>query len=428
MITVLFPVVYANAQEIFTLEKCKEMALVNNTQAKNARLAVEAAGQVKKEAFTKYFPNVGAVGLGMVFNKPLMTQIVETGYPAPNDKVEVEMFKSGIIGGVVATQPVFAGGQIFYGNRLAKMSVEVSRLQQRMTDNEVLLATERYFWQLVSLKEKLKTIGEAEAMLRRIHSDASVAVEAGLSTRNDLLRVDLEQNRLAGARLSAENGLQMLKAAFGLHIGVEQEAFDIVQPAFDSLVLPVEAHDSAALQNRPEYQLLEKNVDAAKLQVRIETGKHLPSVAIGAGYNYVNFDNNKPTEMEKKLGIAFTTVSVPLSGWWGGSHAVKKKKLELRAAENTRRENADLLLLQMQNLWNELNEAYQQVLIAQKSIAVAEENVRLSEDHYRAGISILSDLLDAQNILQQSRDKYVEAATGYHMKLVEYRQVTEGAN
>jgi outer membrane protein TolC len=188
----------------------------------------------------------------------------------------------------------------------------------------------------------------------------------------------------------------------------------------------VEMLHATSLQNRPEYRLLEKSVDVAKLQVKMETGKNLPTLAIGAGYNYVNFDNGKPTEMEKKLGLTFATVSVPLSGWWGGSHAIKKKKLELQAAENTRRENAELLLIQMRQLAAELGEAYQQVTLAQKSISVAEENVRMSDDHYKAGISILSDLLDAQNLLQQSRDRYVEAATGYYVKLVEYRQATGG--
>jgi outer membrane protein TolC len=401
------------------------LALENNVKAQNAGLAVAAAEETGKEAFTKYFPNVSAVGIGMMFNKPLMTQIVETGYPAPNDKAEVELFKSGLVGGVAAAQPLFAGGQIINGNRLAKAGVEASKLQQQMIVNETLLATERYFWQLVSLKEKMKTVAEAETLLRRVQSDVKAAVEAGVTTPNDLMRVTLEQNRLAGNRLKLENGIQVLKMAFGQHIGVAADSFDIRPPDLTDIALPAaETDPSLFLQNRPEYKLLEKSVDVAKLQLKMEIGKNLPTVAIGAGYNYVNFDNGKPTEMEKKLGIAFATVSVPLSGWWGGSHAIKRKKLELQAAQNTRRENAEWLLIQMRQLAAELNEAYQQVLLAQNSIAVAEENVRMSEDHYKAGISILSDLLDAQNLLQQSRDQYVEAATEYCVKLAEYRQVT----
>jgi outer membrane protein TolC len=403
------------AQELFSLEKCKEMALENNAKVKNAQLSVEAAEQAKKEAFTKYFPGVSATGAGLVAEKPMFSMQSEQG--------AVGMLKNEIIGAVMATQPIFAGGQIVNGNKLAQAGVEVSRLQKQMTDNEARLATERYFWQLISLKEKIKTIAEAETMLTRVQNDVTAAVEAGVTNRNDLLRVELEQHRLASVRLKAENGLQMLKAAFGQHIGVAPEAFDIEQPDFGDMVLPVaEQGGVATLQQRPEYQLMEKSVDVAKLQVQMEIGKNLPSVAVGAGYNYMNFDRGRPTEMKDNFGMAFVTVSVPLSGWWGGSHAVKKKKIELRAVENTRQENADLLLLQMQNLWNELNEAYNQILLAQKSIAVAEENVRMSEKHYNAGIAILSDLLDAQNLLQQSRDQYVEAATGYCVKLAEYRK------
>jgi outer membrane protein TolC len=417
-----------NAQEIFTLEKCKELALKNNKKVENAQLSVEMAEQTKKEAFTKYFPNVSATGMGMVFSKPLYTTSVEvqTGYPAPNDvmAVDVDMFKNTITGAVVALQPIFAGGQIINGNRLAKKGVEVSQLQQQMANDEALLATESYYYQLVSLMEKTKTVAHADTMLARVQSDVKAAVEAGLTTRNDLMRVELEQNRLASNRLKLDNAVRTLKNAFGLHIGVASDSFDISQPDFSRIALPVtKADDSLALHRRPEYQLLQKGVEAAQLQLKMEVGKNLPTVAVGAGYTSLKTDLGEKVEMSRNFGIALATVSVPISGWWGGSHAIKKRRLELRAAENTRSENADLLQLQMQRLADELSEAYEQVLIAQKSISVAQENALLSENGYHAGVSILSDLLDAQNLLQQSRDQHTEAATRYYLKLAEWRKV-----
>ena len=51
-----------SAQRTLSLEECREMALENNAKMKNARLDVEGAREGKKEAFTKYFPNVSAVG------------------------------------------------------------------------------------------------------------------------------------------------------------------------------------------------------------------------------------------------------------------------------------------------------------------------------------------------------------------------------
>jgi outer membrane protein TolC len=445
----------APAQEMYSLEKCKQMALENNAKVKNAQLSIDAAEQTKKEAFTKYFPNISATSMNFAANKPMMSMemdmsasmqplmsvlnpvigwAMQSGVPIdPNalaalensEPQKIEMLKNGMIAGVMATQPVFAGGQIVNGNRLAKAGVEASILQKQMSVNEALLVTERYFWQLVSLKEKMKTIAEAETMLQRVHSDVSVVVEAGLTSRNDRLRVELEQNRLAANRLKLENGTQTLKMAFAQHIGVDVENFDVEQPDFTGIAPPVVTTDhQQSLQNRPEYRLLEKSVDVAKLQVKMETGKHLPTVAVGAGYNYMHFDMYRDDGMKNNFGLVFASVSIPITDWWGGSHAVKKKRLEVQQAINTHNETAELLLIQMQQLAAELGEAYQQVLLAQKSIAVAEENVRMSEDHYKAGISILSDLLDAQNLLQQSRDQYVEAATGYCVKLAEYWNAT----
>jgi outer membrane protein TolC len=147
-------------------------------------------------------------------------------------------------------------------------------------------------------------------------------------------------------------------------------------------------------------------------------------VVVGAAYVYMKSDLGRLPETKYNFGMLFATVSVPLSGWWGNSHAIKKKRLEVQQAVNTRQETSELLLTQMQHLQNAVTEAYQQTLLAQESIAVAEENVRYNEEHYRAGVSILSDLLDAQSLLQQSRDQYTEAATGYFMKVSEYEKAT----
>ena len=447
-------IIPAFSQETLTLEKCKELALKNNMQVKNAELTLEAAKEQKKETFTKYFPSISLSGAGFQTNKPMLSMemdvasmmgpmnailppliqwAMENGAPIDpallegmgnSDPMKIEALKNGVIGGVMAMQPVYVGGQIVNGNKLAKSGVEVRQLQKQMTDSEVLLATEHYFWQLVSLQEKMKTIENAETMLNRILSDVEVAVEAGLTTRNDLLRVELEHNKLESNRSKVENGLQILKMAFAQHIGVAVGSFDIQQPEFNDILLPLASgNDTSLLQNRLEYQLLQKNVDIAHLQVNMEIGKNMPTVAIGAAYQYMNFDLHKDEGMKNDFGMVFATVSVPITDWWGGSHAVKQKKLEYRAAENMQKENADLLLLQMQQVNNELNQAYQQVLIAKKSITVAEENLRMSENSYNAGVSILSDLLDAQNLLQQARDQHTEAATQYYLKLAEWKKV-----
>ena len=148
-------------------------------------------------------------------------------------------------------------------------------------------------------------------------------------------------------------------------------------------------------------------------------GQNLPSVAVGAGYNYHNLMDNDHT-----FGMIFATVSVPISDWWSGTHAIKRRKIEHQKAIEQLEDNAQLLQIRMQNAWNGVGESYQQLQLAQRSIEQAEENLRMNRNYYRAGTSKMSDLLEAQLLYQQSLDRRTDAFADYQNKLLEYRQAT----
>ena len=404
-----------SAQRTLSLEECREMALENNAKMKNARLDVEEAREGKKEAFTKYFPNVSAVGTAFKANHGMMDMSVIPGL------LELSMMDDGLLGGVTAIQPVFAGGQIVNGNKLADLALEVSRYQMRQSEDEVALTVERYYWQWISLHEKLRTIEIVESLVGSLYKDVEVAVGAGVTTRNDLLQVQLKKNGVASDRLRVENGLRLSKMVLAQYIGIGEDDFEI------DFTLPAEvpspelyrvSHEEA-LPTTLSYKLLEKNVEAARLQQKLKVGQYLPTVGIGAGYMYHDLlDKDRP------FGMVFATVAIPISDWWGGSHAIRKQKLQVKAAEYSRQNANELLLVQMRKLWNELEESYKQVKLAEESIATAEENVRLNTDYYKAGTVTLSDLLDAQSLLQQSRDQYTGDYTAYLIKRTEYLQAT----
>ena len=77
-----------------------------------------------------------------------------------------------------------------------------------------------------------------------------------------------------------------------------------------------------------------------------------------------------------------------------------------------------------QKAWNDVDESYQQLALAQKSIEQAEENLRLNRNFYQAGTSKMSDLLQAQLLYQQALDKRTDAFAEYQNKLLEYRLAT----
>ena len=434
----LFTFLPLSAQQTYTLEQIKDSALHNNIAIRSARYDIQTAQQQRKEAFTKYFPNVSGTGLWFNANKGMAKMdmnpsefispelgatfaqmLPAEALAALGNPVSISMMKNGTIGSLMAVQPVFAGGQIINGNKLAKVGEDVSRLQLQLSENEVENTAEQYFWQLASMQEKMKTIEAVDTLLASIHNDVDVAVRAGLVMPNDLLQVQLRQNDIESQRLKLHNGISIVRLLLSQYCGLCDTSFvisyqtDVISP------LATKQNHRQALLGTAEYQLLGKQVEAANLQKNLAVGQNLPSVAVGAGYNYHNMlDNNH------SFGMVFATVSVPISDWWGGSHAIKRRKIEHQKAVEQLEDNAQQLQIRMQNAWNGVEESYQQLLLAQRSIEQASENLRLNRNYYKAGVSKMSDLLEAQMLYQQSCDKRTDAFADLQLRLLEYKQAT----
>lgn len=102
----------------------------------------------------------------------------------------------------------------------------------------------------------------------------------------------------------------------------------------------------------------------------------------------------------------------------------KAQKIAYQQAIDEQHDKADLLKIRMQNDWNNVVEARQQLEIAQSSIEQAEENLRLHRNYYRAGTCKMSDLLEAQLLHQQACDKRTDAYADLQNKILEYKQST----
>ncbi len=417
------------AQTTLTLDQCNQLARNNNITLRSARNNIQQAEQQKKAAFTNYFPQVSAMGAGMTANKHLvqmdmnfpaeMAAMLPAGASMPTS---MGMIKNGVVGNLMAMQPIFAGGQIVNGNRLARVGVEASRIQLEASEDEVELTTEQYFWQVVSLKEKLVTLSTVHKLVEKLEKDVTVSVNAGVTTRNDLLQVQLKVNEIESLTLQVENGLAISKQLLGQYIG-KNENFEVANTIDINTIPSLDAHlkqdHQTSLAATQQYRLLEKNVEANRLQHKMKVGENLPTVSGGAVYTYNNLVGEG-----RGVGMLMATVSVPISGWWGGSHAIKKQRLVYEQARDQMADASQKLVINMNNCWANVVTSHKQLAIARKSIEQSEENLRLNNDYYRAGTTTMSDLLDAQSSYQQSRDKYVDAYIDYQQNLLKYRQAT----
>lgn len=418
----------ASAQEkrILTLDECKERALKYNADIQTGKIDIEAARQTRKEAFTKYFPKISAGAATYKADDNLVKvdipDLTQLGLPVP--AMEAGMLEEGNLVTVSAMQPVFAGRQIVNANKLAKTAMEASVLQLDVATDKVELETENYYWKIVSLKEAEKTVNVLDTLLQSLHKDVSLAVKAGVTTQNDLLTVQLKQNELQSTRLQVENGIRLSCMALSQYIGLPLDSADHIDVPEFALEIKSPgnylADHQTALSLLSTSKLLEKNVEACQLKRKICLGEQLPTVGVGVSYAYEDLLFDK----SRNHFIMMATVSVLISDWWGGSHKIKRAKLEEQKAVRQQQDGNEKLQLKMQQSWNLLTESYKQIVLAESAVKESEENLRMQTNNYKTGVSSLSELLDAQSLFQKSRNRYTDACINYRMKVTQYLQDT----
>lgn len=449
-----------------SLQECQDLALANNVKMKNARLEVEMAKADRQANISNFFPSISATGIGFIADKgilggelgdfvnlptlpnlpfpsevianlpptvqQLLQELIAQGKLGQIDQAitdfnniqhkEIDLVDKGFGASVTAVQPVFMGMKIVNAQKLYKVGEQVKTYQLQQTRDEVMLTVEKYYRQLLCLREKEKTVMSMDSLLNNLSGDVNEAVASGVKNRNDALQVNLKANQVKSGLIQVKNGISLTKMVLGQYIGMAVDSFDIVGMEDEQLLPPSTYHadHQAALNGNLNFHLLEKNVEATRLRKRLALGENLPNIMVGGGFAYHNLLNN----INRSFWFGTAAVHVPITKWWGGGLKMKKANLALQVAENTRDDAGELLTVQMQQLYNQLEEYFNQVEISKLSIETATENFRMQNDAYQAGTATMSELLNAESLLHQSRDQYANDYTNYVLKRMEYLHAT----
>ncbi len=430
MIMLLVSFATAIYAQNLSLDTCKQLALENNKKIKSAELKYSESKQVRKDAFTNYFPDVSAGALAMKAHDYLIKEKIPEanlpvydGNPAnlltPNEfayfpGMDLNLLDYVNMGYVTAVQPVFAGGRIINAYKMVKQGEEIMENKLTLTKEEVVYNIEQNYWTLISLKEKMKTIKSYDTLLKNLHDDVEVAYENGLTEKSDLLKVELKINELKGKKLKLGNAIEMLSRMMCNSMGLGYNESINIQ--YGNLVSQINNNsifsaDSSAYMNRQEYIMLNRLVEIATLQKRMEVGENLPQISVGVMGYYADIIDKKNSNY-----LGFATLNIPISDWWGGSHQIKEHNIKIEIAKNELSDKSDMLKLQIRNADNELKESEKQISIAESSVLQAKENLKITEDNYKAGILNTSDLLEAQAIMQEAQDNLSDAICIYKIK------------
>lgn len=422
----------AQAQKIMTLKDCVDAARQGNSQVKDAQYDVLMADELRKYMKTKYYPTVSAsfshfestdylVSVNL-FDSPLkeIVDIILDDVDIYKDG-GIRAIKRGTSAGLSLLQPIYTGGRLRYFNKLAKLNVEARTMMKDVVDDNVVQTTEFLYYKVVEFHETDKLLESMEKEVANIHQDAVNIYENGIVNKNDVLSVELVQDQLSALRVKAANGCKLLRRALAKYIGMADEDIDVDLNVEKDIVPPetLQMNTAQAVEARTETQLLDIWADKASLERKISRGSMLPVVLLGGSANYSKYIGNW-----KPRALAFATVQMPISAFWSERHLYKRSKIAEQKALDFRQDKRELITLQVQDAYDNLESTYRQTQIAAKSITRAEENLRINREHYRAGMCNMTSLLDAQRQQQQAQMQYNSAICEYMQAKTRYLILT----
>ena len=420
-----------SAQEVsLSLNDCIVLSESNNPYIKNTYLDIQSAKYQKKEVFAEYFPRLSFRALALssydylidiLAGPELGKTIREAGF--------IESSKFGYNASLSLMQPIYAGGRINTGNKLAKVGIKAAELKHEVNLREKREEIEKSYWEIVALEEKRHTLDHLEELLDVLYKDVTSAIAAGVLTESDLMLVKMKKNELKSGKIHLEGGIKLLKMnlfnTIGQGYSVVNGVADASRPNIDKIVLsdrlasllpPSDYYipEEELAAGVTETELLNIMVEAKKLEKKLALGEYLPAAGIGLSYGYSDFTNGNMN------AIGMATVSIPISNWGKGSLKLKRLDNEIQKAVNEKEYLTSQLVLQARQLWLNLNVAWEQMKVAEENLELAEKTVYNQMSRFNAGLVPISDVLMNQTSLFEATENLIDKRIEYSKALTAY--------
>jgi len=382
---------------------------------RNSPLAVSARGQVRasqagvRSAYAAFLPTLN-VQAANTQNSPAGVVVDSTGHVFSGRWQNSQGFSAGL--------QLFDGLSRLYQIRANKAAVSAARANEVTQTFQIALLVSQQYYAVLAARESESA---ARAELSQAQQQLAVSrakVQAQTATKSDSLRAIIQVGNAQLALLQARNNLQTANATLTRLVG---EPYKVTANAADTLGGPTVDVDSAKLAQlaevSPTVQQAQAQQVAAQAQYRAAHAPYFPNLSVAYNRSRYHSDSsfNFANGGYNYSGTLRFTVSYPLfNGLTREQDVVNAQVAEQNAAAAAQ----DVALLAQQNLVTyigTLRTAQQQIAIQQVSVAAAEEDLRVQQQRYQLGASILLDVLTSQTQLTQARLALIQARYDYRV-------------
>lgn len=410
----------AQSQALMSLEQCRELALEHNKQIQMAQADAVASDYLVQSAKTKYLPRIDFAGgwinpgdrplrpFAINFNIPGVTP---QGLSIPLDFISVAP-KEVYTGGFILRQPIFMGFKIVEANKIARYTSELLHEKVKMEEADVLASVDEAYWRVISVQEKVTLAKTYKSLLDHLGQDLENLYDEGMTTRNEVLKVQVKKNEVELSLVKAENGLELSKMLLGQIIGVDANQIEldtgiISEEQLSSRLLALTNNDTI---ERAEIVMLRNKLAITESARKMVKSQFLPNIFLTAGYNWTQPNLYKGSQNnfggDWMIGVG---VQIPVLTWGDRLHQVHMADQQVAKAKLELQDSQEKINLQIQQNRFKHAEALKRMELTKLSKEQAEENLRITKNSLLEGMNSVRDILEAQVMWEKASSADIDA-------------------
>jgi outer membrane protein len=384
------------------------------------RISIAKEEEVKEE----HLPNVNFVtGVDVlsdlyqyeqgVFHKP-------TKYVLPRIKYNYTLS---------ADIPIYVGGRIKYQTKIAGLDVEKGGVKLKMDARMLTMQVVTMYLQVLHLQEQQKLILDK---IREDHANIEHVKQLRanqLVTDNEVLRTELQLSNHKMSATTLRNEMDILHEQMKPLLGIEAELVLELDTegllTHDISTATAGVAEEMALRSNERLQIYRLDLQQFEWGEKIVQSNILPTVHAGAtyGYDYPNFKFFPPEEYLNRSGLIGVKVTLPIGNLYKNK---QKKKIAservhlttLKIEEEQEEIKAGLFAAERRYA-----EALNKMEIAEEAVAQAKENNRIVQLKYANQLSLITELIDADNAYLEARSYLISLTIDKQLKYYQLQYI-----
>jgi outer membrane protein len=377
-----------------TRQQAEKIALVNNPHIQVSQLIAKVQHQAVRERRADELPNL---------NGNITAVEANDGSRLASGALTASRLLNHSGGGISFSQLITDFGHTPNLVASAKLQ-EKARLADAVASREdIVLATDQVFYQVIEAQEILKVAAQTVAARQSVTDQVTALTSSKLRSDLDLsfAQVNLSQSKLL--QLDAQNNLDAAKAALSAVLGYDTEiSYQLVDDPGALPPLPPDANSliAQAIQNRPDLQSLRYSEQAAQKFSKAQHEQLLPSISA------LGLVGGTPTGSPQYFtsnwyGAVGANVSIPIFNGFRLTAQASEAALQAQAASAQTRVLRDQVVRDVRTAWLNANTALQRVTVTGELLKEANTALDLAKTRYDLGLSSIVELSQAE--LQQTQ-------------------------